>query len=420
MTQDALRLLVCNDVETAVDDPDRVGRLAGTVEARRDDRTVVLDAGDSTAMGALAFTTPKGRGHAGALQRALAPDAHVPGNHDFDYGPAWLSGFAAGVPGTWLAANVDGGTHLDFRASVTLDVGNSSVGVVGVASPETPTICAAVEELAFTDPVAAAADAVSELHEAGADYVVVLSHCGPRDADIARETDADAVVGGHDHERVVEHVEGTLVARTAGVGRELLEVELGQRATAVVHETADFPISESVVATYRDRAADAGLDERLGTLETERSAAEAAERVAEAYRVRGENADGDRGVDIGFVAEASVREPLSGTVTAGDIVGTVPFGSTLATVELDADALRAAVETTTGANAETPGVWAGVDADAVLDGESREEPVTVGCMSYHVYVEQLPGFSEDTVVADAGPQHEQVLADVRERGLVGR
>lgn len=417
MTRDALRLLVCNDVETAVDDPERVGRLAGAVDALRDDRTAVLDAGDSTAMGALAFTTPKGRGHAGALQRALAPDAHVPGNHDFDYGPEWLSGFAAGVPGPWLAANVDGDPHFDFRESTTLNVDGETVGVVGVANPETPTICAGAEELTFSDPVAAAGEAVAALRNAGVDHVVVLSHCGPRDAEIARQTGADAVLGGHDHDRVVERVEGTLVARTAGVGRELLEVELSAEPTAVVHETAEFSVDESVAATYRDRAEAAGLDERLGTLETELSAAEAAERVAEAYRVRAERTDGDRGVAAGFVAEASVREPLSGTVTAGDIVGTVPFGSTLTTVELDAEAFRAAVETTIGPDADVPGAWAGVDPDAVCSGESGAGTVTVGCMSYHVYVEQLPGFSETAVVADAGPQHEQVLADVRERGL---
>jgi len=105
-------------------------------------------------------------------------------------------------------------------------------------------------------------------------------------------------------------------------------------------------------------------------------------------------------------------------VTAGDIVGTVPFGSTLTTVELDADAFRAAVEMTTGSDAEIPGAWGGIDPDAVC--EWSEETVTVGCMSYHVYTEHLPGFAEDAVVADTGPQHEQVLADVRERGLMSR
>ncbi|MFW5940109.1 MAG: metallophosphoesterase [Halolamina sp.] len=422
MTQamDALRLLVFNDVETAVDDPARIGRLAGAVDALRDDRTLVLDAGDTTAMGALAFATDTGRGQIGPFQRALAPDAHVPGNHDFDYGPVWLSGFAAGVPGTWLGANVDGGRHLDLAESVTIEVGDRRVGVVGVANPETPDLCAAVEELQFSDPIAAARAAIDDLPDV--DHVVVLSHCGGLDSEIARAVDADAVVGAHDHERVVERVAGTLVARTAGVGHELLEVALGDEPSATIHETADFPVDELIAETYRARFDAAGLDDHVRTLDAPLSTLQTAQFVANAYRARAATPSGNRGADVGFVLEASVREPLAGEVTTGDLVGIVPFDSELQTVELDVDDFRAALDATTEAIDATHGrgIWAGADpAETTVGGEPlpASGTVTVGVTTYETYNEILPGVTEESVVADAGPQHERILAHARAGGL---
>jgi 5'-nucleotidase/UDP-sugar diphosphatase len=421
MTRDALRLLLVNDVETAVDNPERIGRLAGAIDALRDDRTAVLDAGGATAMGALAFTTDAGRGQIGPFHRAVAPDAHVPGNHDLDYGPDWLAGFAAATPGRWLGANVEGGEHLDLPDSVTLDIGDQTVGIVGLATPETPELCFAVDDLTFSDRVQAARDAIADLPPS-VDHVVVLSHCGPLDAEIAREVDADAVLGAHDHERVVEHVDGTLVARTAGVGHELLEVELGEEVTGTVHETADYPVSDPIAETYRARMDAAGLDERLATLDTPLTTLETAAFVADAYRTEAATPTGERGADVGFVLEASVCEPIAGEVTTGDLVGTVPFGSELVTLTVDPADLRAALRTTQGPIDATHGrgVWANADPGSLIVGDEPipdGETVTVGTTSYEAYNEILPGFAEDAIVANAGAQHERILAHARNGGL---
>ncbi|KPN29961.1 bifunctional 2',3'-cyclic nucleotide 2'-phosphodiesterase/3'-nucleotidase precursor protein [Halolamina pelagica] len=415
------RLLVINDVETAVDHPERIGRLAGAVDALRDDRTAVLDAGDATAMGALAFTTDTGRGQIAPLHRALAPDAHVPGNHDFDYGPDWLAGFAAATPGRWLGANVDGGEHLDLPDSVTLDIGDRTVAVVGLVTPETPELCFAVDDLEFTDPIRAATEAIADLPPS-VDHVVVLSHCGPLDEEIARAVDADAVVGAHDHERVVEHVDGTLVARTAGVGHELLEVELRAEAMGEIHETADYPVSGPIAEAYRARLDAAGLDDRLATLDAPLTTLETAGFVADAYRAEAETPSGERGADVGFVLEASVRESIAGEVTTGDLIGTVPFGSELVTLAVDAADLRAALRATQGPIDATHGlgVWANADPNsATVGGEPVPdgETVTVGTTSYEAYNEILPGFSEQAIVANAGAQHERILSHARNGGL---
>lgn len=53
----SLRVVHYSGVENAYDEPERVGRLAGTIDALRDDRSVVVGTGDNTAPGVLALRT---------------------------------------------------------------------------------------------------------------------------------------------------------------------------------------------------------------------------------------------------------------------------------------------------------------------------------------------------------------------------
>ncbi|MFB6236325.1 MAG: 5'-nucleotidase C-terminal domain-containing protein [Halopenitus sp.] len=408
----APRIIAFNDVETAFDYPDRLGRLAGAIRARTDDSTLLLDAGDSTALGALAFTTDCGRGQATAFHDAVAPDVHVPGNHDFDHGPDWLTEFAAATPGTWLAANA----HHDgvFEGSTVRQVAGEEVAVVGVAHPETATFCAAAEAVRFTDPVAAVQRAFEAIGPV--EHRVVLSHCGQRDREIARNTDADVVIGGHDHSRTIERVDGTLVCRTAGKGRELLGVTVRDTPEATFVDTATATPDAEVLRAYRGRLATAGLDDHVTTL-SDLGATATAELVARAYQTRAD-------ADAGLVFEASVREPLEGAVTTGDIVGTVPFGSDLVTVELAGDQLRELLGNTREPIDDTHGrgIWAGVDVDRksiARGGTAKGEVVDpdddyrVGMMSYVPESEVLPGIDRSHVVATHGPQHEHVLDYLR-------
>ncbi len=71
-----LRILHYSDIENAYDDPDRIGRLAGCINANRDQRTLVVGTGDNTAPGVLSLVT---EGEAGAVlfRRYLARFRYV-------------------------------------------------------------------------------------------------------------------------------------------------------------------------------------------------------------------------------------------------------------------------------------------------------------------------------------------------------
>ncbi|MFC7136405.1 5'-nucleotidase C-terminal domain-containing protein [Halobaculum litoreum] len=388
-------LLAFHDVETAFDHPDRIGRLAGLLGVRDDD-TLLLDAGDATAMGALAVVAD-GRAEAVAFHRAVAPDVHVPGNHDFDEGLGSLADFVAATPGEWLAANAPA---LDLPAHTVLAAGDERVGVVGVCHPETPDICRAVRDVAFGDPVAAARRELSALRDRGVDHTVVLSHCGALDADIAAATDADAVVGGHDHERTVDRVEGTLVARSAGVGREVVTVDLGETPAATVDSTAGAPADDRVAEAYRERHADTGLDAPVASPGTGVDESAVVRFVADAYRARAD-------ADAGLAVSAAVREPLPAEVRERHLVGTVPFDSHLVAVAVRGERLKAALRACRGPLDDTHGPvrWAGADPDALTVGGTPvrdEETYRVGCTTYETVTELLPGVADDRVVDDRG------------------
>lgn len=411
------RILAVNDVETAFDDPNRIGRLAGGIRAYTDESTLLLDAGDSTALGSLAFVTEEGRGQARPFHQTVAPDAHVPGNHDFDNGPDWLAEFATATPGKWLAANV----NVDgvFEESHVFEVDGADVAVIGVAHPETDTFCAAADTVTFTDPAAAVKNELRALD--AVDYSVVLSHCGHLDREIARETAADIVIGGHDHRRTVERIAGTLVCRTAGKGHEFLEVTLGSPADATVHETSTAEPLDALVEEYRARMDATGLTNRITQLEPLTPDA-TAELIASAYRSGAE-------AEVGLVFEASVREPLGGNVTRGDVVGVVPFSSELVSVELPGDRLRSLVRSADDPIDETHGhvILTGPEGRMVASGDDQATRLAVdgiddahhyrvGMMSYVPQSEVLPGIRDDDVVATHGPQHEHVLTYLRQKG----
>lgn len=413
------RIVAFSDVESAYDDPDRVARLAGTVRSLDDDRTLVVDAGDSTALGALAFATERGRGQARPFVDRVAPDVHVPGNHDFDPGRDWLAAFTRETDGAWLAANARTGTGAasptdadwvpePFVASTTVSLDGERVAVIGVAHPETDRLTD-TGDVTFVDPVPVAQSVAAD---ATAEYVVIASHGGRHDRRLARETDADLVLGGHSHDACLETVAGTPLARTAAGGHRVVVADL---AGDVRFREADGPEDGQIRATYRERHEHAGLSGRIDTTDA-MDELRVARRVARAYRRQAD-------ADCAVVLEASVRRGLSGPVTRADALGVVPFGSTLQTVTVRGlDCRDALAQAADGPLDDTHGraIWAGSDPErGTIRGDTPSESATyeVAMMSYTTDSGLLPGVTADRVTADHGPQHEAWLADLRAHGV---
>ncbi|WP_435333217.1 bifunctional metallophosphatase/5'-nucleotidase [Haloarchaeobius sp. TZWWS8] len=354
------RLLHYSDVENAYDDPERIGRLAGTIRERTGDDALVIGTGDDTAPGVLALVTEGQQ----ALDFFEAVDTELEtfGNHDFDFGAERTKELVADSPQTWLTANVhENGDRFaaDHTEPWTVrEIDGATVGFFGVTDPRTPSINPAATGLSFSDPIAAAEEAVDELRGAGADYVVAVSHLGNDDEELAVSVDVDVVLGGHVHSIVEERIDDTLLVRPGVNGAAVFEVALdpdgASAPEATRHDPSDGPLDETLAAAVRDRMAEADLDEVVGHVEDpiERTNAAAfrgesriGNFVADAYRWA-------TGADVGLQNSGGIREgePLRGEVTVADLVSVVPFKEPVAVAELTGEELLATLRQASGAN----------------------------------------------------------------------
>lgn len=200
--------------------------LAGLADvihkARREaSNALLLDAGDTFQGSTLAdFMVEDGDPEhpmVAAMNR-LGYDAATLGNHDFDYGAAFLRDALDGARFPVVVSNLARGTGLGgvVRQRLLLDrrlVDSQGgrhrigIGIVGLAPAQVHTLSASGARVVATQPdlTGAARDAGETLRARGANLVVLLFHggFGPEDgADVeqfAAAAGADAVVMGHQH-----------------------------------------------------------------------------------------------------------------------------------------------------------------------------------------------------------------------------
>src|SRR5438067_2047727 len=177
----------------------------------RGDELVILDAGDEF-QGTLISNEFRGKSVTD-VYNALGVTASAIGNHEFDFGIPVLKERIAQAKYPILAANIflkGTKTRPDWiRPSAIVDQGGIRIGIIGLATKETPltTNPVNIEDLDFADggPVAAAeADA---LRAAGATVVLITAHAGPYPPgnEIQHIAEAvkgkvDAIVSGHHHQ----------------------------------------------------------------------------------------------------------------------------------------------------------------------------------------------------------------------------
>lgn len=344
-----MRLLHYSDVENAHDDPDRIGRLAGLVDALRDEETLVCGTGDNVAPGVLPLVT---RGEQSlAFFDGVAPTVSTFGNHDFDFGPDRARELVDRSPQEWVSANVydDDGRFAGVDPWTIRRAAGRSVGFVGVTDPKTSAMNPEAADLEFTDPVAATEAAVADLRSRDVDRVVVLSHLGRGDERLAAACDVDVVLGGHVHSERIERVAETVLTRPGSGGECVLEVDL-ETDEVTRHPVADAPRDEAVVDRYRALLDDAGLDEVVGAVEEpirrrEREAFRGESRVgnfvADAYRWAAEREHEGSVPVVGLQNSGGIRTgpALEGEVTVFDMVSLVPFEEPVVVLELSGAAL---------------------------------------------------------------------------------
>ena len=443
------RLVHYSDIENVFDVPERAARLAGRISELDGPDAAVVATGDTAAPGVLSLVA-KGR-QVLDFYAATDTDLDTFGNHEFDYGPDTLRDLVADASVTYVSANVRDEADEPFGRDegvtpwTTRVVDGETVGFVGLTDPTTDSLNPMAAPLGFDDPIAAAGDAVAAMERAEptVDRLVILSHLGVGDDDLARALDVDVILGGHVHSRRNEYVDGTLVVRPGVNGEAVAEIDLdgaGDRPTATLHEPDGATPHAELRAALVRRMSEADLDEVVGhvTEPVERTGAvvhggecRVGNFVADAFRWVHE-------ADVGLSNAGGLRQgdPWAGDVTKADLISLIPFEEPVVLASVSGEELlgvfreMAAPDIDFGeddwwhghvSNARV--VWdaAGETVVAATVGGEPVEPdarYAVATSEYLLHSDhEFPTLEERHRVGEADIQYEVLAEYARERGI---
>ncbi len=358
-------------------------RMASVINQVRDaeENVVLLDGGDRFT-GTLFHTFYLGADNA-QIMNMMAYDAMALGNHEFDNGDQVLADFVTALDFPALAANVDFSespilAEIGIEQYTVVDVNGTSVGVIGLVTPDTPELSSPGDELVFSDDLVTIANTLAaELTEQGVGIIVLLTHTGINtDFVMAPQLEnIDVFVGGHSHTLFSNQNAGAtgeypVVFTNETTGDTVLYVQANEHYNYLGRLDIEFDAAgvagdwdgdNIFLSAYitPDAEMDAVIAELAGPVEELR--AEASGAVSEVVL------DGDRticrveecnlgnliadamrweaGTDLAIMNAGGIRRDLpAAELTIGDLIELQPFGNLISTMDITGADLIAALE----------------------------------------------------------------------------
>ena len=360
---------------------------------------VLLDAGDVFS-GTLYFNEFEGQADL-AIMNYLGYDAMTFGNHEFDLGGSAaghkaLADFIKGAKFPFVGANTDfsADTLFDGLQSKTVEakaedgkiyngiikeVNGEKVGIFGLTTAETKDI-SSPDKIVFTDYIVEAKAAVTAFEKAGVNKVIALTHIGFNDSDnvdndllLAKNVPGiDIIVGGHTHVKLDEpfvvnkDTEPVLIVQANEYNKFLGQLDItfdekgvikdysgvlhavggenaakDEGAAAIikpfadkVKETMNKPTGASAgvfLSGLRDLGGVRAGETNLGNIITDGMLAKAKEI--------------DPSTVIAFQNGGGIRTSIpKGPITYGQAIGVLPFGNSLALIDLTGTELKSVFE----------------------------------------------------------------------------
>lgn len=306
--------------------------------------------------------------HIVELLNLAPPDVFVPGNHEFDFGPAVFAQRMGEAAFSVLAANLRDGAGQalpGIRDRLIVTLGGIRVGVVGIALASTPEKSQS-GALRFSDEIETLAREAQALRDEGAELVVGICHTDrATDEAIVRGRLVDILLSGHDHDLALRYDGRTVMVESSFDARYVTAIDVTVAATGSgrsrriawhpgfrVHDSADVtPDPETLGRVRRLEAAlsrelDVPLGETRAPLDSRIAAVRAREAsfgslVADAMRAA-------TGAAIAITNGGGIRGdrlyPAGTVLTRRDILTELPFGNTLVLVVLTGAQIRTLLE----------------------------------------------------------------------------
>lgn len=392
-----IRILQTSDVHAYIAPTDYVShdqhakigltRAAAFVKAYREnhDNVIYIDNGDSLQGSPLAQYLALQKEDPTPLARCLnlmGCDAVVLGNHDFNFGPAYLRAYIEALDCPVLGANIqvtDETLGLDIRPYCLIDMDGVKVAVLGMVTHfvpkwEKPEHIAGV---CFHDPVDTARHWVPKLRDM-ADIVVVSYHGGfdrepmtgfpiatsPEEnaalTIIEKVPGIDAMLTGHQHQEFAGKFRRIPLVqpgwRAGHIGLVEFEVASNEKATPIADAQA-YLLSTEVMPPDPSLMAEIGaiheevqiwLDQPIGKIEGHMLITDAFEARLHGHpyaRFVNELQMQAAGVDISATSIFTATSPgLPADVTVRHVVNNYVYSNSLAVLEVSGADLRAALE----------------------------------------------------------------------------
>jgi len=369
-------ILATNDMQGALVDPEKAGRLATILEQRRaahDNPTVTVGAGDDLGPHSL---SPVSQWRLPVdVMNGMEFDADAVGNHDLDYGFDEFANASEESEFSWVNANlVNRSTGEPIQGAEPYRIverGGVSVGIVGITNTAIgPKLGLNLSEEGYEvrDPEATAKEYATMLKtEENVDVVVVTGQLGvPLAEEIARDSsNIDVITTGDDEKKYApQEIGGTVVAEPKGNGEYVAEINLtvsDGEVTAwngrLIANGDDVPVDGETQSLVEDQRT-SDLNRTLGTTEVEldsRFSSNYADETAlgnmitDAFRW-------ETGADVSITNAGGIRSNSvygPGEVTAGDVYSILPFSNTLVTVELTGAEIKQLLASQTDASRES-------------------------------------------------------------------
>ena len=149
---------------------------------------------------------------------------------------------------TWIVANViDKKTGKPFGnapAYVIREFEGVKVGIFGLTLEETKTTSRPGPDVEFLNPCETARKIVAEIHAQGVKTVVALTHLSmSEDKEVARCSDVDVIIGGHEHTLLESSSGGAPIFKMTADARELGQIDLNISKSTGAVESIDWKVT---------------------------------------------------------------------------------------------------------------------------------------------------------------------------------
>ncbi|KQT90075.1 multifunctional 2',3'-cyclic-nucleotide 2'-phosphodiesterase/5'-nucleotidase/3'-nucleotidase [Methylobacterium sp. Leaf469] len=307
--------------------------------------------------------------HIVELLNIAPPDVFVPGNHEFDFGPAIVARRMGEANFPVFAANLRDGAGRPLRGvrdRTVVTLGGIRVGIVGIALASTPDKSQS-GDLRFAPELETLAREAQTLRAEGADLVVGVCHTGrATDEAIVAGRLVDILLSGHDHDLALRYDGQTVMVESSFDAHFVTAIDVTVQVTGSgkartvtwrpsfrVHDSARVVPDPETLAVVRrlegdlSRELDVAVGETRLPLDSRIAAVRAREAsfgnlVADAVRA-------STGADLAIVNGGGIRGdtlyPAGRVLTRRDILLELPFGNTTVLVALTGAQIRGLLET---------------------------------------------------------------------------